>query len=194
MLSNISSLLLHPLQVTKSVLRLTGFLMKDAFNLYKEPAESLRGEARQAGGGLLAACCLFPKNCFCLLYWNLDILNSYFNSETFSCCPRACQNPYPHTSVFIEGVWSPEPWVGAAWCAGCSCAGTPSSALACNVLHGARRVVEGFMASSASLVPLWLLRMALGVIYQNAQQWGHVGTVYSVFLRNRTDFLLSTLK
>lgn len=42
--------------------------MKDAFNLYKEPAESLRGEARQAGGELLAACCLFPKNCFCLLY------------------------------------------------------------------------------------------------------------------------------
>lgn len=139
MLSNISSLLLHPLQVTKSVLRLTGFLMKDAFNLYKEPAESLRGEARQAGGGLLAARCLFPKNCFCLLYWNLDILNSYFNSETFSCCPRACQNPYPHTSVFIEGVWSPEPWVGAAWCAGCSCVGTPSSALAvmcCAVLEG----------------------------------------------------------
>lgn len=32
--------------------------------------------------------------------------------------------------------------------------GTPSSALVCNVLGSARRVVEGFMASSVSLVPL----------------------------------------
>lgn len=42
-------------------------------------------------------------------------------------------------------------------------------------------------------LPSTSLRMALWEIYQTLQLWSHFGTIYSIFLRNRTDFLLGVL-
>lgn len=78
-----------PPRVTKSLLSLTGSLIKAAFNLYKEPAESLRSKLRHRAGGSLPfkslhnLCSVLQES---PLFALLDTLNNNFNTEKFRHC------------------------------------------------------------------------------------------------------------